>query len=233
MSLNLIKSRWLVFRKKMILSFAFFVLDKKEVFMRYDKLKLKDSKQSYESAKDLSSKNKKLRSAEKFLWKILGFFAFLAFFFVTKPGGEASVQEVLFSLAVSGVILSPASIFTIIRVFMDKLISNKYKKGQYYVKYENQIYDVKTRWEKAIDRLADIANSDSKNVKDDLISVAKNMEKVSEELDKEYDLSPEQEREVIKYITKSAEHNINTIKKLSEAQKKQFMQEFKESLYDR
>ncbi len=59
------------------------------------------------------------------------------------------------------------------------------------------------------------------------------MEKVSEELDKEYDLSPEQEREVIKYITKSAEHNINTIKKLSEAQKKQFMQEFKESLYDR
>ena len=54
-----------------------------------------------------------------------------------------------------------------------------------------------------------------------------------EELDKEYDLSPEQEREVIKYITKSAEHNINTIKKLSEAQKKQFMQEFKESLYDR
>jgi len=89
-------------------------------------------------------------------------------------------------------------------------------------------------WAKAIDRLADIANSESsKNVKDEMLSLAQNMEKESKALDKKYDLAPEQEQEVLKYITRSAEYNINRIKKLSEAQKKQFIQEMKQELYNR
>lgn len=81
--------------------------------------------------------------------------------------------------------------------------------------------------------MADIANSDNKNIKDEMVSLAKNMEKESKALDKKYDLAPEQEQEVLKYITRSAEYNINRIKNLSEAQKKQFIQEMKQELYNR
>ena len=208
--------------------------------MKYDKQKFNESKQAYEGADNLSNwmKNAKenVSSAEGLAWCVCGLVAFVALCFLGygKAGDGWAFLE---ALTISVIPLAPAIAFSVVRRItrgiLNRVVASKYKTGQYYIKYENQIYDVKTRWGKALDRLADIANSDSKNVTNDLISVAKNMEKVSEELDKEYDLSPEQEQEVIKSVTKSAEYNINKIKKLSEAQKKQFMQEFKESLYDR
>ena len=209
--------------------------------MKYDKQKYKESKAAYERADNLSNwmKNAKgnVDTAEGLLWVVCGFLAFIAAGIVGY-GTAGDWGATLYALMVGLVPLSPAIAFSvvrrIIRGIMKMMVSGGYKTGQYYVKYENEIYDVKMHWAKAIDRLADIANSESsKNVKDEMLSLAQNMEKESKALDKKYDLAPEQEQEVLKYITRSAEYNINRIKKLSEAQKKKFIQEMKQELYNR
>ena len=188
--------------------------------MRYDKQELKKSKQAYESAEDLSYKNERLYSAEKFLWKFLGFFAFLAFFLLTKPGGEATFQEVLFSLVASGIILSPVSIFTIARIIMNRIISNKYKKGRYYVKYTNEIYTTKKRYSKAIDKIIAMVKSNDKNVEKEVALWAKDAEKESAKL------SPEQEDEVVRSLYSHLEYQI---KDFSTDERKRIAQLFRES----
>lgn len=208
--------------------------------MKYDKQKYRESKAAYERADNLSHWMEKVKEnvgdAEGLLWCVCGLIAFVAFCFVGY-GTAGDFYAFLYALVVAMVPLLPAITFSvvrrIVRSIMKTIVSGGYKTGQYYVKYENEIYDVKNHWAKAIDRLADIANSDNKNIKDEMVSLAKNMEKENILLDKKYDLSPEQEREVLKYITRSAEYSINRIKNLSEAQKKQFIQEMKQELYNR
>lgn len=153
-------------------------------------------------------------------WVSFGFLAFIAFCFMGY-GSATDGARFIEALLMSGVVLSPAALFTLIRhtgrAITKSVMSHKVKQGRLYEKYRSEIDHMISVYGKSIDKIKDLIKSEDKNATKELIQLEKDIKTVEEKANLSLEQNAEVEKIVNGYISKY----------LTEAEKAKFNKIFK------
>ena len=191
--------------------------------MKYNEQELKDSKKAYEKSWRLwyvlNGKNKEtMDNVEGITWLTFGFLAFIAFCFLGY-GSVTDSERFIEALLMSGAVLSPAAVFSVIRhtgrAIVKNIMNDDKERGRLYEQYQAEIDHMISVYGKAIEKIVVIAKSNDNDITKQIAQLDQDITKEEEKIN----LSLAQDKELTKVLDNYFEKDLSRRLSAKEMQK--------------